>query len=211
MWSMAEIKLTWHRFFCISLLWQAIMIGDDIVSDVGGAQQCGMRAVQVRTGKYRSVHALHPVQHQVNHGKKGNDCRQWFLHFPFCRTTWCSEFSYNSFISKRKGGVVWSLVHLLNSASKWMHETWFFFHAFSRSFPVGGRHLPSTYTSICWLNKYFPRQPLGLGGCWHFHLQNAFWVRKDSVWKWQDERGLFSLIFSRNIFCLITAIITYHI
>lgn len=50
----------------------------------------------------------------------------------------------------------------------------FFFHDFSRSFPVGGRHLPSTYTSICWLNKYFPGQPLGLGGCWHFHLQNAF-------------------------------------
>lgn len=34
------------------------MIGDDIVSDVGGAQRCGMRALQVRTGKYRSVHAL---------------------------------------------------------------------------------------------------------------------------------------------------------
>ncbi|KQK77939.1 Phospholysine phosphohistidine inorganic pyrophosphate phosphatase [Amazona aestiva] len=34
---------------------QAVMIGDDIVNDVGGAQQCGMRAVQVRTGKYRSV------------------------------------------------------------------------------------------------------------------------------------------------------------
>ncbi|XP_030131407.4 phospholysine phosphohistidine inorganic pyrophosphate phosphatase isoform X2 [Taeniopygia guttata] len=33
---------------------QAIMIGDDIVNDVGGAQQCGMRALQVRTGKYRS-------------------------------------------------------------------------------------------------------------------------------------------------------------
>nr|XP_038036794.1 phospholysine phosphohistidine inorganic pyrophosphate phosphatase isoform X4 [Anas platyrhynchos] len=33
---------------------EAIMIGDDIVSDVGGAQQCGMRAVQVRTGKYRA-------------------------------------------------------------------------------------------------------------------------------------------------------------
>ncbi|XP_075360494.1 phospholysine phosphohistidine inorganic pyrophosphate phosphatase isoform X1 [Mycteria americana] len=32
---------------------QAIMIGDDIVNDVGGAQQCGMRALQVRTGKYR--------------------------------------------------------------------------------------------------------------------------------------------------------------
>uniref|UniRef100_A0A674GV13 Phospholysine phosphohistidine inorganic pyrophosphate phosphatase n=1 Tax=Taeniopygia guttata TaxID=59729 RepID=A0A674GV13_TAEGU len=35
---------------------QAIMIGDDIVNDVGGAQQCGMRALQVRTGKYRSGH-----------------------------------------------------------------------------------------------------------------------------------------------------------
>ncbi|XP_065528514.1 phospholysine phosphohistidine inorganic pyrophosphate phosphatase isoform X1 [Lathamus discolor] len=34
---------------------QAIMIGDDIVNDVGGAQQCGMRAVQVRTGKYRAL------------------------------------------------------------------------------------------------------------------------------------------------------------
>ncbi|XP_048464869.1 phospholysine phosphohistidine inorganic pyrophosphate phosphatase isoform X2 [Rhincodon typus] len=31
---------------------QVIMIGDDIVNDVGGAQQCGMKAVQVRTGKY---------------------------------------------------------------------------------------------------------------------------------------------------------------
>jgi len=31
------------------------MIGDDIVNDVGGAQRCGMRALQVRTGKYRSV------------------------------------------------------------------------------------------------------------------------------------------------------------
>lgn len=29
------------------------MIGDDIVSDVGGAQKCGMRGIQVRTGKFR--------------------------------------------------------------------------------------------------------------------------------------------------------------
>ena len=29
------------------------MIGDDIVSDVGGAQACGIRGVQVRTGKFR--------------------------------------------------------------------------------------------------------------------------------------------------------------
>ncbi|XP_049502579.1 phospholysine phosphohistidine inorganic pyrophosphate phosphatase isoform X1 [Panthera uncia] len=32
---------------------EAIMIGDDIVGDVGGAQRCGMRALQVRTGKFR--------------------------------------------------------------------------------------------------------------------------------------------------------------
>jgi len=29
------------------------MVGDDIVSDVGGAQACGIRGLQVRTGKYR--------------------------------------------------------------------------------------------------------------------------------------------------------------
>ena len=34
---------------------QAVMVGDDIVSDVGGAQACGMLGVQVRTGKFRSV------------------------------------------------------------------------------------------------------------------------------------------------------------
>ncbi|XP_023785774.1 phospholysine phosphohistidine inorganic pyrophosphate phosphatase isoform X2 [Cyanistes caeruleus] len=38
---------------------QAIMIGDDIVNDVGGAQQCGMRALQVRTGKYRFCRDFH--------------------------------------------------------------------------------------------------------------------------------------------------------
>eukprot|EP00118_Oscarella_pearsei_P011952 m.84194 g.84194 ORF g.84194 m.84194 type:complete len:269 (+) comp36391_c0_seq1:29-835(+) len=31
----------------------AVMVGDDIVNDVGGAQQCGIRGIQVRTGKYR--------------------------------------------------------------------------------------------------------------------------------------------------------------
>ena len=30
------------------------MIGDDVVSDVGGAQSCGMLGFLVRTGKYRS-------------------------------------------------------------------------------------------------------------------------------------------------------------
>ncbi|XP_061490354.1 phospholysine phosphohistidine inorganic pyrophosphate phosphatase isoform X1 [Rhineura floridana] len=39
---------------------QAIMIGDDIVNDVGGAQQCGMRALQVRSGKYRPCDEQHP-------------------------------------------------------------------------------------------------------------------------------------------------------
>lgn len=39
---------------------QAIMIGDDIVGDVGGAQQCGMRALQVRTGKFRPADEHHP-------------------------------------------------------------------------------------------------------------------------------------------------------
>ncbi|XP_053548585.1 phospholysine phosphohistidine inorganic pyrophosphate phosphatase [Bombina bombina] len=32
---------------------EAVMIGDDIVNDIGGAQSCGIRAVLVRTGKYR--------------------------------------------------------------------------------------------------------------------------------------------------------------
>ncbi|XP_070220137.1 phospholysine phosphohistidine inorganic pyrophosphate phosphatase isoform X1 [Bos mutus] len=34
---------------------EAIMIGDDIVGDVGGAQRYGMRALQVRTGKFSST------------------------------------------------------------------------------------------------------------------------------------------------------------
>uniref|UniRef100_A0A8D1W717 Phospholysine phosphohistidine inorganic pyrophosphate phosphatase n=1 Tax=Sus scrofa TaxID=9823 RepID=A0A8D1W717_PIG len=34
---------------------QAVMIGDDIVGDVGGAQRCGIRALQVRTGKFRKT------------------------------------------------------------------------------------------------------------------------------------------------------------
>ncbi|XP_068876326.1 phospholysine phosphohistidine inorganic pyrophosphate phosphatase isoform X1 [Aphelocoma coerulescens] len=49
---------------------QAIMIGDDIVSDVGGAQQCGMRALQVRTGKYRF--SWTSVGSQDQHSSCGN-------------------------------------------------------------------------------------------------------------------------------------------
>ncbi|XP_026968685.1 phospholysine phosphohistidine inorganic pyrophosphate phosphatase isoform X2 [Sagmatias obliquidens] len=39
---------------------QAIMIGDDIVGDISGAQRCGMRALQVRTGKFRPSDEHHP-------------------------------------------------------------------------------------------------------------------------------------------------------
>lgn len=34
-------------------LLQVVMIGDDLESDIGGAQKCGMRGVLVRTGKFR--------------------------------------------------------------------------------------------------------------------------------------------------------------
>ncbi|KAM9324836.1 phospholysine phosphohistidine inorganic pyrophosphate phosphatase [Gastrophryne carolinensis] len=39
---------------------EAVMIGDDVVSDIGGAQKCGIRAVLVRTGKYRPSDETHP-------------------------------------------------------------------------------------------------------------------------------------------------------
>ncbi|KAM5142176.1 phospholysine phosphohistidine inorganic pyrophosphate phosphatase [Mantella aurantiaca] len=39
---------------------EAIMIGDDVVNDIGGAQSCGIRAVLVRTGKYRPSDETHP-------------------------------------------------------------------------------------------------------------------------------------------------------
>ncbi len=42
---------------------QAVMIGDDILSDVGGAQNAGLRGVLVRTGKYReAVAAASPIK-----------------------------------------------------------------------------------------------------------------------------------------------------
>ncbi len=31
------------------------MIGDDIVGDIGAAQTCGIRGIQVRTGKFRET------------------------------------------------------------------------------------------------------------------------------------------------------------
>ncbi|XP_018409184.1 PREDICTED: phospholysine phosphohistidine inorganic pyrophosphate phosphatase isoform X1 [Nanorana parkeri] len=39
---------------------EAVMIGDDVVNDIGGAQSCGIRAVLVRTGKYRPSDETHP-------------------------------------------------------------------------------------------------------------------------------------------------------
>ncbi|CAL1599614.1 unnamed protein product [Knipowitschia caucasica] len=38
---------------------EVLMIGDDLVNDVGGAQSCGMMGVQVRTGKYRQSDESH--------------------------------------------------------------------------------------------------------------------------------------------------------
>ncbi|XP_042891799.1 phospholysine phosphohistidine inorganic pyrophosphate phosphatase-like isoform X2 [Penaeus japonicus] len=40
---------------------EAVMVGDDIVSDVGGAQNCGIRGVLVRTGKFTAPWENHPV------------------------------------------------------------------------------------------------------------------------------------------------------
>ncbi|XP_026988502.1 phospholysine phosphohistidine inorganic pyrophosphate phosphatase isoform X1 [Tachysurus fulvidraco] len=40
---------------------EVLMIGDDLVNDVGGAQRCGMKGLQVRTGKYRPSDEKHPT------------------------------------------------------------------------------------------------------------------------------------------------------
>ncbi|XP_062330767.1 phospholysine phosphohistidine inorganic pyrophosphate phosphatase isoform X1 [Osmerus eperlanus] len=40
---------------------EALMIGDDLVNDVGGAQHCGMKGILVRTGKYRPIDERHPT------------------------------------------------------------------------------------------------------------------------------------------------------
>ncbi|CAJ0931354.1 unnamed protein product [Ranitomeya imitator] len=39
---------------------EAVMVGDDVVNDIGGAQSCGIRGVLVRTGKYRPSDERHP-------------------------------------------------------------------------------------------------------------------------------------------------------
>ncbi len=40
---------------------ETLMIGDDIEGDVGGGQNAGLRAVQVRTGKFRETDESHPL------------------------------------------------------------------------------------------------------------------------------------------------------
>jgi len=40
---------------------ESVMIGDDIESDIAGAQRAGLRAVLVRTGKYRPSDEHHPA------------------------------------------------------------------------------------------------------------------------------------------------------
>ncbi|XP_046667317.1 phospholysine phosphohistidine inorganic pyrophosphate phosphatase-like [Homalodisca vitripennis] len=39
---------------------EVVMVGDDIESDVGGAQACGLRGVLVKTGKFRPGDETHP-------------------------------------------------------------------------------------------------------------------------------------------------------
>ncbi len=39
---------------------EVLMVGDDIEADIGGAQAAGLRAVQVRTGKYSARDDAHP-------------------------------------------------------------------------------------------------------------------------------------------------------
>lgn len=40
---------------------ETIMIGDDLVSDVGGAQDLGLRGILVRTGKYKPADESNPL------------------------------------------------------------------------------------------------------------------------------------------------------
>nr|CAD7576854.1 unnamed protein product [Timema californicum] len=39
---------------------EVVMVGDDVVSDIGGAQSCGLKGVLVRTGKFRPSDECHP-------------------------------------------------------------------------------------------------------------------------------------------------------
>ena len=54
--ELGRLKSQPYNGITVMLLpFQAVMVGDDIVSDVGGAQACGIRGLQVRTGKYRFI------------------------------------------------------------------------------------------------------------------------------------------------------------
>ena len=53
LWCINSSCVTSMVYSDVLTLFQAVMVGDDIVSDVGGAQACGIRGLQVRTGKYR--------------------------------------------------------------------------------------------------------------------------------------------------------------
>jgi len=46
---------------------EALMVGDDIEADIGGAQTAGIRAVQVRTGKF--------TERDLDHGRVTPDAR----------------------------------------------------------------------------------------------------------------------------------------
>ena len=40
---------------------EVVMVGDDIEADIGGAQDAGLRAIQVETGKYSDRDREHPT------------------------------------------------------------------------------------------------------------------------------------------------------
>lgn len=42
---------------------EAVMVGDDIDADIGGAQGAGLKAVQVKTGKFTAADLAHPTIH----------------------------------------------------------------------------------------------------------------------------------------------------
>lgn len=62
-WSFRELLCQLYGHFDVIkriLSCQAVMVGDDINSDVGGAQKCGIRGVLVKTGKYTPQNLNHP-------------------------------------------------------------------------------------------------------------------------------------------------------
>lgn len=83
------------------------MIGDDLVNDVGGAQQCGIKGIQVRTGKYRSVMLC----------SEANEMYMFKIDLPFQAET--DLWTFNIPCCLRKKLNVFSVVFIkLNSMSK---------------------------------------------------------------------------------------------